>query len=322
MNKIITLSLLLISYLASAQQLQHFSSAVEYIEFFNKEFVTIQDLQIEYSAFLVHTRSEIAEEKRQTLLKATKAAHDRISQVRPYNDDKGMKANAVKVLDIMLLIGNKNYSTIASEKVGCVDCFACVETEDELTNQDSKEMGKVMKNLIKSYEDFAKANEIELTDKDAQNESLLGKINRINDYTRQLDLVTLEVQYAGTDIINALNASNIEKAKENLKNLSKAVANASKRLQKVERISEDATAFGHAENLVEFYKEAAKSIYPDMLSSFDKKGVIINEKVNSYNKNIEKINNGTTNNYGKYLTAKLNLQQRHIPKPKEELQKL
>lgn len=316
MNQIITL-LLSLACIANIQA-QSFSSPVEYIEHFNKEFVTIQELQVEYSAFLVHTRSEVAEEKRQSLLKATQASHDRLAQTQAYADDKGMKANAVKVLDIMLAIGNKSYSTIASEKVGCVDCFACILTEDELTNEDTKEMGKVMKNLVKSYEEFAKANKVELTDKDAAHETLLAKINRINDYVRQLDLSVLEAQYAGTDIVNALNAKDIAKAKENIKTLVKAAANANKRLQKIERISEDATAFGHAESLIEFYKEAAKNIYPDMVDAFDKKGEIINEKVDSYNKNIVKINNGATNGYAKYLTAKVNLQQRNIPKPKEE----
>lgn len=93
----------------------------------------------------------------------------------------------------------------------------------------------------------------------------------------------------------------------------KAANNASKRLKKIERIKEDATAIGQAEKLVDFYKDASKKLYPDMVSAFDKKGNVINEKVDLYNKSIQKLAKSTGTLTMKYETAKLNLQQRHIP---------
>lgn len=296
-------------------QAQSFSQPVEYIEYFNQEFNDIQDLQIEYSSFLVHTRSELAEKKRQELLTATKKIHDRFTKITPYQNDKGMRATAIQVLDIMLEIGNKNYSQLATEKTGCLDCFASIITQNDLTDKDAINMGKVMQALIKNIDDFAKTNKVELTSNTNQNESILGKINRINNYTRQLDLVTLELEYANSNIVHILNEKNIDKAKESIKAMNKAAANASKRLKNIERIKEDATSFGQAEKLIDLYKEAAKNIYPDMLSCFDKKGEIINEKVNLYNKSIQKINSGAGNCYQNYLNAKQNLQERHIPKP-------
>lgn len=316
--RIYTIATLFLSLFAATTYAQSFSSAVEYIEYFNKEFTHMQELQIEYSSFLVYTRSDVAENKRQSLLESTQKTKERFEKLEAYPDDKGIKANALKIVETMLEIGHKDYASMAYKKAGCTDCFASVLAENELTDKDSKQLGKTMKVMINNIEDFAKANEITMEEGDDR-ETLLGKISRINGYIRELDLATLEVQYADEAIVNALNEKNPSKAKEGVKNMVKAANNANKRLKQVERIKEDATTIGQAERLVGFYKDAAKNLYPDMISAYDKKGNIINNKVNLYNKTIQKLSNGANNWNAKYQTAKLNLQQRHIPKPKEKV---
>ena len=311
-------TLLVACSFSSFAQAQSFSSPLEYIEYFNQEFRHMQELQIEYSSFLVHTRSDVAEAKRQALLASTQKTHNRFAHLKAYENDKGIKENATKALDQMLEIGNKDYAKLSFDKAGCIDCFASVLAETELTDKDTDKLGKTMKAMIKSIEDFAKANNIRMEDANANHESLLGKINRINGYIRELDLATLEVQYADEAIVKALNDKNPSKAKEEIKNMVKAATNANKRLKKVERIKEDATAFGQAERLVAFFKDAAKELYPDMVSAFDKKGNILNDKVKLYNKTIEKLSRGGNNANVKYQTAKANLQLRHIPKPGEQ----
>lgn len=306
-------------FFISFSNAQGFGSPVEYIEYFNKEFTLMQEMQIEYSSFLAHTGSDEAETKRQSLLASSQKIHDRFANLKAYENDKGIKSNAVKVLDIMLVLGNNNYTAAATEKAGCGDCFQAILLETELVDKDVDKLGKAMNTMVKSIEDFAKANEIEMRDDGDSHETLLGKINRINNYLQELNLATLEVQYADAAIVNALNQKNPNKAKEEVKNMVKAANNASKRLKKMERIKEDATAYGQAERLVDFYKDASKKLYPDMVSAFDKKGNVINEKVNLYNKSIQKLNNTVGALTVKYETAKLNLQQRHIPKPKEKV---
>ncbi len=298
---------------------QGFGSPVEYIEYFNKEFALMQEMQIEYSSFLAHTGSAEAEAKRQSLLASSQKIHDRFASLKAFEDDKGIKSNAVKVLDIMLLLGNNNYTVTAIDKAGCLDCFEAVLIETELIDKDVDKLGKAMSSMVKSIEEFAKANNIQMTDEGDNHETLLAKINRINNYLQELNLATLEVQYADAAIVKALNEKNPSKAKDEVKNMVKAANNASKRLKKIERIKEDATAIGQAEKLVDFYKDASKKLYPDMVSAFDKKGNVINEKVDLYNKSIQKLAKSTGTLTMKYETAKLNLQQRHIPKPKEKV---
>jgi len=298
---------------------QGFGSPVEYIEYFNKEFALMQEMQIEYSSILAHTGTKAAEAKRVSLLASAQKIHDRFSNLKAFDNDKGIKTNAVKVLDIMLMLGNTNYTTIAQEKAGCLDCFDAVLNETELVDKDVEKLGKSMDTMVKSIEEFAKTNKIKMTDNGDSHETLLAKISRINNYLQELNLATLEVQYADAAIVNALNDKNPSKAKEEVRNMVKASNNASKRLKKIERIKEDATAIGQAERLVNFYKDASKKLYPDMVSAFDKKGNVINEKVDLYNKSIQKLTNSVGALNIKYETAKLNLQQRHIPKPKEKV---
>jgi len=305
---------LLLLYFNTANA-QSFEAPIDYIDYFNEQFVHIQDLQVEYSSYLVHTRSDVAEIKRQKLLKITKSTLEEFKNLQPYGNDKGLKANAIKALESMVKIGNTNYSALASEKEGCLDCFESVITENDLTDKDSKKLGKHIKAMIKSYENYAKDNDIELREETNSHESLLAKINRINEYIRQLDLATLEVQYADIDIVNALNAKDISTAKSAVKDMKQAAKSASKRLKQLEGIPEDAQTVRQAQRLVEFYEKASKKIYPDMVNAFDKKGKIINDRVDDYNKAIQQLANANAYNI-KYQNAKLELQAKHIPKPK------
>ena len=168
-------------------------------------------------------------------------------------------------------------------------------------------------------EQFAKDEDITIADDGDDHETLLGKISRINDYLNEINLATLEVQYADAAIVAALNQKDLDLAQKQVKALLKASNNARHRLQQIDRIKEDATVIYQAERLVDFYKKAAQDLYPKMLSAFDKKGNIINDKVDLYNNTIAELgkNIGTITN--KYMNAKLNLQQRHIPKPKAKV---
>lgn len=298
---------------------QGFSSPLEYLEYFNQEFMQLQELQIEYSSLLVHSQSDIAEQKRQDLLAATQKLQHRFTNLKAYEDDKGIKSNAAEVTEIMLQLGTKDYQATADQNANCSDCFAAVLEQTVLTGKDIDALNKSMSDLVKRIEQFAKANEIKLEDNGDNHETLLGKIGRINSYIQELDLAVLEVQYANGDLVEAFNANDIDAAKAASKAMNKAAANANKRLKKIERIPEDASTLGFAQKMVDFYKDAPKDIYADLLSAFDNKGQIINKKVKLFNKSMERLNKTMYDYDVKYQTAKLNLQQRHIPKPKEKV---
>lgn len=308
----------LVASMITGASAQTFDKPVDYINFFSQEFEVMYDLQLEYSTFLVHTSDEQSSIKGKELNSATQKIHDKFQGVTAYQDDRDIKANAVAVLDRMLEISNTDYFDKAAEKAGCVDCFAAILERTKMADKDNKVLAKSMDKLIKSIDDFAADHDIRMEEGDKERETLLGKINRINDYITELDLAVLEVQYASTAIIDALNEEKIDEAKQLVKELSKATANASKRLKKIEKIKEDATALGQAERLVDFHKDGIKNIYGNMVGAFDKKGQIINSKVDAYNKASNKLNQGVNTWNNKYQAAKFSLQQRHIPKPKQQ----
>lgn len=304
---------------AVGSQAQTFDTPVEYLNFFNQEFAQLQDMQIEYSSVRAHLGSDIAEQKRQELLNRAQTTYDRIKGLQAYPNDKGIQANALKVVDVMLLIGNKDYHSQAMAKTGCDDCFPTILLEDQLVDKEVSTLSKAMSNTVKSIEQFAKAEDIELSDDGDNHETLLGKINRINGYLQEINMATLEVQYADAAIVEALNQKDLALANKNVKALSKAAANAARRLKQLDRIKEDATAIYQAERLIEYYQKASKELYPKMLSAFDKKGNVINNKVDLYNKTIATLNRNIQTITQKYMEAKHNLQQRHIPKPKAKV---
>lgn len=320
MNKFFLSSLLFLVLSNFSIQAQTFDQPVQYIGFFNQEFANMQQLQVEYSSYLVHTRSEVANQKRAQLDQLIKQIQKKFSNVTAFENDHGIKASAVKTLSLMKTSIERDYASAAAGETGCTDCFETVERESQLADKDSDEVDKAMKSMQENIKKFAKTHEIDLVYDTNENNNTILKINKINTYVRDLDLATLQVQYADGAIIKALNQKDIEGAKAANKKLAQAVAEATKRLKKVEDIKEDATCYGQAERLIEYYKKAQKEIYPELLGSFKKDGSIINEKVDTYNKYINKLNEGGNNALNKYYEAKHNLLQRNIPKPKEAVE--
>ncbi|MCP4437352.1 MAG: hypothetical protein GY810_00095 [Aureispira sp.] len=315
MNKYILTPLLFLVFSSLGLQAQTFNEPVDYIRFFNKEFVNMQQLQVEYSSYLVHSRTEVADQKRAQLDLLITQIQRKFSKVTAFEEDHGIKESAVKTLSLMKASIERDYLTVAAGETGCTECFETVEKESQLSDKDSDEVGKAMKSMQDNIKKFAKTHEIDLVYDENEFNKTIVKINKINTYVRDIDLATLQVQYADGDIIKALNEKDIEGAKAALKKLGQAVNEASKRLKKVEDIKEDATCYSQAERLIEFYKGAHKEIYPQILSAFKKDGSVINEKVDTYNKYINKLNNGGNNAINKYYQAKNNLLQRNIPKP-------
>lgn len=308
-------SLCLFFLLSFQLQAQDANEAVQYIQFFNAEFAQMQHLQIEYSALLVHRREEIAARKRIEIIRLVEAAQQKFENVDKHPNDKSLKESAVNTINMLHKTVTQNYDEVIREQVGCVQCFEAVLAEFEMSEKDSKEISKAMEKMQKQIKKFAADHDIELVAGENEYDNVIDKINRLNGYTQQLDLVILEINYADAALIKAFNDNDIKEAKAQHKKLGKAISQAKVRFKKTKAIPEDKASYQQVERVIKFYEEANKDLYPDMLSAFDKSGKIKNEKVNDYNKAINKLAQGGPVYVAKYYEAKDALMKRNIPQP-------
>lgn len=296
---------------------QTFNTPVEYIQFFNEEFVNMQQLQVEYASLLIHEDEALAEETRLKLQQSVDAALNKFGGVTPHPDDKGLKQSAVDVLKTLERISDNNHKEAIAAKVGCTDCFEAIEMEYQLGEKDGAEVHKSMENMRAQIAKFAKDHNITLKEGNNSYNSVIERINRVTSYSQAVNLGVLQVQYADDLVISAINEKRLDDAKTAVKALAQATNEATARLKKIQPIAEDKTCITQAENYILFYQKAAKEHYPDMLSAFDKNGEVINEKVDVYNKNIDLINTQGNGALDRYLQAKDALLKRAIPKPEE-----
>lgn len=302
---------------ATPQFAQTFNTPLEYIQFFNEELVTMQRLQVEYASLLVHEDENIAEQTRQELQKSITTALNKFGGVVPHPDDKGLKQSAVDVLKTLERMSSQNHDADIQSKVGCLECFPAIEMEYQLSEKDGAEVGKSMKTMQTHIEQFAKDHDITLKEGSNSYNTVIERINRVTTYSQAVNLAVLQVQYADDAIIAAINEQRIDDARAGVKTLTKEADEAMKRLKKIAAIPEDKTCFSQAENYIAFYQKAAKEVYPELLSAFDKSGQVINDKVDAYNKNIEVLNTNGNNTLTRYWEAKDNLLKRAIPRPEE-----
>ena len=313
MRLLTTCLLILSSYgILTAQQ---FEKPIDYIKFFNAEFMKMQQLQVDYAAFLAHTRTEVAARKQRRLLSYTQKALQKFDQVKKFKDDKNLKQNAVRTIELMVEVAEKDYAELAEKKAKCENCFQAVETEYNLSAEDFKAISSSIKNIQKSIKDFAKAHNIKLVVNESKHNELVSKINQTNAFTRQSDLAMLEVQLADAAIIRALNEKDNQKASEALKEMHKAIGNATKRLKKINKFAEAENCLKTIQDLVAFYKDAAKNLYPEMIKTFDDEGKVINEHVKGYNTAINALNEGAAKVEKAYKEAEAALEKKLLPDP-------
>jgi len=296
---------------------QKFETPIEYVQFFNQEFANMQYLQMQYTSLVVHEDPETAEQISEQLDQMVLDALNKFGGVHQHPEDKGLKASAVQVLKTMQASSDKDTDQEIMDAVGCLDCFEAEVKRYELLLHDEAEIQEAMDNMNEQITIFAEANGIQMLDEESEGDYTVEVISRVMDYIQQIDLVVLEMQYAEDDIIDALNEQDIDNAKELNKELGKAINNAQKRMNKIETIKEDKTMWAQVERLIEFYKEANKTYFPEMLSAFDKDGQIINDKVDAYNDNINLMNTEKTGKFSRYYQSKDDLLRRVVPQPDE-----
>ena len=300
-------------------QAQTFSEPVDYVKFFNQEFFTIQQLQIEYMSVLVHEDDQQAVSAQQKLQKQVGTSLQKFNALQPYAKDNGLRQNAIQTLTAIQELASQDYNKIVQEKAGCNTCFEGVLLESQLTAKDGKELEKNMQKMNKSILKFAKDNNIQIESGDNEYDIVIKKMNKVSDYLRDLNLVVLQMQDADAKVIEAFNKNDLKAAHEAHKKMSKAVEESKKRLDKLDRIPEDYMCIKKVEALYNHYLQADQKYYPEMLSAFDKNGAIINSKVDLFNRNIQRVNEGAARNLSGYYESRTELLKKNTPQPKQSV---
>ncbi len=305
-------SFILSSFLLLAQEP---NENVKYLDAFNNEFTKIQEVQLDYTSYLVHGRGEVADQKRQVLRQAVTEAVSKVEAIPANANDKGLKKAALESFKAIEEMTNKDYDAIIRQKAGCENCFAAVKIEYEVTEAAAAEANKALSKMHKKIGTFAKENNITFIDGDDELNRTLSKIYRINDYLQLIDLSVLQAHYASEEVVKAFNTQDIKTAEAAVKKMKKEMGEAQKRFASVNKIPEDAVCLVKAKILMDFYQKMTDEMYPDMLKAFEKKGNVSEKGANIFNKNIEKISAQLPAKNEAYTAAKAELLQKAVPPP-------
>jgi hypothetical protein len=315
-------SLLILTVLCTAFNIfaQQKHPAVIYMEQFGKEFDYLQELQIDYLSNLVHGTEGKAEQKRAEAKAGVEKALERIAGISEFENDKGLKEAALNAFEAMKEMAEVDYNTLIEKKAGCTNCFEAMEAEYEISNKEAEKVNKALEKWNKKIDDFAKEHEITLIEKENEFDKIIAKVNRINDYLKQIDLCVAEANFANEAVFKAFSAQDIKAAKKEVNQFKKAVSSAQKRLKSIERIPEDAVTGVKAKLLLDYYEKMGKDMYPDMLKAFDKKGRVSEKGAKTFNKNIDEINKQLPKRQNAYLERAQEVLKNNVPKPEKTYQ--
>lgn len=294
------------------------NAALGVLETLNKEFRYLQELQIDYLSNLVHHSGDAMDGKSQLLKSAVAAAVQKIELLPTAPNDNGLKKIAIETFMGMDEMTEKDYTEIIQQKAACIDCYAAKEIEYKEMKAVSDEVNKSFSKMQQRLESFAKENNITLVDTKNEFDIIIIKVNRINDYLQLIELCVARAHYASEAVIKNFDEENPKTASVTLKTMKKELKAAFKQLKNISPIKEDAVCLKKAELLLAYYQQIADEIYPEMLSAYDKKGVLNAAGANTYNKNIDKINRQLPSKKGAYDQSKADLLMRNVPKPAKE----
>lgn len=298
-------------------QAQTLETPFEYVNFFDKEFIQLQDLQIKYSSLHAYKGESEAEQMRPAIVAQTERMLQRLQGVTPHPDDPGAQASALKTAGLLLAKGKKNYRAAGVQRAGCDDCFAALLEQVALIRKDEQAISEAMTTTIQHLEAFAADHNIRVTTENNERTLVLRRINRLNNYLQEVNLAVSEVQYANNAVTKVLNKRQKEQGQLAAKALVEASANAVQRLSALARIQDDAPFFAATRRLIDAYRKAGQYLYPSMFDAFEDDGSIPNDKVDSYNNSIEALNKNITALHQDLSNAQQVLEQQHVPVLKE-----
>ncbi|WP_160143559.1 LIC11966 family surface protein [Chryseolinea soli] len=283
-------------------------TAVEHMTFLSGQEETLSLKYLSYMSEVAHgVRAKKMEKRRQELIAAVRLAIREGNKLRPFEGDASLRNAYVNYWTVLLSIFNEDYSKIIDMEEVAERSYDAMESYLLLQDKVDEKLKEAYNKVPEAYQTFAASHNVQLTQ--GQSTKLDRKLNetsRVNNYARQLFLISFKSSVQESNMIDALNKADLNGMEQSKNALKLYSEEGLSRLDTLKPYNGDASLVTACRKVLEFQKNESSRIsvlsdymlkreeFEKIKKAFDAKPASSRKQadVDAYNKSLDAMNKG------------------------------
>ena len=318
MKKTLIITLLLLTLTVSAQT---FKTALDYLQFIQKNQLTITKNSWKYTKAVAHSKNiRTIRQKRKLVIKSVERAITKIQRANGFDGDD-FKNKVINNLQFYKNVLENDYSKIIDMKEVAEQSYDLMEAYFIARKMADKKMEETQAAFENDYYKFANDHNINIIESETDLSKKMKLSNEVFDYYNKVYLQFFKVQINEIYLLDALNKKDISAIQQNANSLSQSAKEGLEKLKKLEAYNKDDSLIKVTKENFDFFIDEADNQVPKLIDylvlnedfetikkTIDKtpQSKRTKEQIDAYNKKVKEINSAvkTSNNVNSKLNVK------------------
>lgn len=293
---------------------QSMTNAVAYNDFLVNEQMNIQNRQLEYIQYAVHSDDyNQVEGKRQAVKAQMEASLSRVKALPPFNEDAKLSDEMVQLIEISLSVVNTEFNEANTLKRNSRESYEAMEKYLAALQEGEQKLAEANARFGEAQKAFAERHGLELVESEGSN-NVVETINKLNRYHRSIYLKEFQVARLNADFVDALNNKDIEAMDQARKGIQQACEENLKYLRSLPDFNGNTSYRDAAIAEMSYFQQLAGDKYTQLIA-ISKKEQPTQEDVNDFNSIIMSLNEELPELSRQFQEASAELMQENVPRP-------
>ncbi|MGC4039529.1 MAG: hypothetical protein QM710_01685 [Flavobacterium sp.] len=279
------LRLLIVFFVIGANAMaQEFKSAVDYLDYIEKEQGLIAKSTWKYTTAVAHSKSaRRIDNTRKQLIKSIEAAQKKIGALKDgYKGDLEYRNQVLQYLDICKININEEYSKLIDMQEVAEQSYDAMEAylmmRDKVNEKLDSENGKVEN----AFQSFALKYNIKISEGNTELGNKIKLSNEVFDYHTELYLIFFKVNFTDGNLYKSIDNKDINTIQQNSSALIQYADEGLAKLKSIKPYKGDASMINVTKKALEYYKKEAQQYAPKIVDF-----LMFNEKFENARKTME-----------------------------------
>lgn len=295
---------------------QDFQNPVDYLNYINTRQQNIEKEMWDYARTFAHSnrQGKIIRNRKQ-FIQSIQTAIDEISKMPAFKGKTDLRDSIVEHLKMYYNLVNGQYTELEKLEEKSTESYQAMMKFIQKQDEINKKISDDGKRISVLYNNFAKDNNLEVTETNDEISAKITLSNIVLRYYQKLYLYRFKMQIYNTKMIESANKMDSLSTHRYLDTLKQVISEVNQALRKVNAYNGDLTLKFTCQKSVQNFKLIAENYMPTILKFIDiyneyernkkiidntPKNKLTQEQINSYNSIVEKYNN-QLNQYNKKI---------------------
>jgi uncharacterized protein YlxW (UPF0749 family) len=280
------LKLLLIFFLAVSANVaaQEFKSAVDYLNYIEKEQGQISKSTWKYTTAVAHSKSaRRIDNTRKQLVKSIEAAQKKISALKDgYKGDLEYRNQVLQYLDICKININEEYSKLIDMQEVAEQSYDAMEAYLLMRDLVNEKLDSETAKVESAFRSFALKYNITITDGSSALGEKIKLSNEVFDYHTSLYLIFFKVSFTDGNLVNSIEKKDLSAIQQNANTLIQYADEGLAKLKAIKPYKGDSSMINIAKKSLEYFKKEAQQYVPKIVEF-----IMFNDKFENARKTME-----------------------------------